>query len=179
LFLIAADLTKMEVDTNVSESDIGSIKEGDSAIFTVEAFQNRNFAGKVVQVRQAPQTVQNVVTYDVVVGVDNADLLLMPGMTATTRIITDQRDKVLRVPDQALRFSPSGLTGASKGTAGGAQVWVLRNGQAVAVPVTLGLDDDSNTEIIDGGLKEGDLLIVGEQRDAASQDARPRLFGLF
>ncbi len=179
LFLIATDLTKMEVDTNVSESDIGGVKEGDSAIFTVEAFQNRNFTGKVVQVRQAPQTVQNVVTYDVVVGVDNPGLVLRPGMTATIRIITDQRDNVLRVPDQALRFSPSGLAGSTKGTAGGTLVWVLRNGQAVAAPVTLGLDDDTNAEILDGGLKEGDPLIIGEQRDAASQGSRPRLFGLF
>lgn len=177
LFLIATDLTKMEVDTNVSESDIGGTKEGDKAIFTVEAFPNRNFTGSVVQVRQAPQTVQNVVTYDVVVGVDNTDLVLMPGMTATTRIITAERNDVLRVPDQALRFSPSGLAGTTQLPAGEAQVWVLRDGQAVPVTVKLGLDDDTNAEVLDGGIKEGDPLIIGEQREAAAQGARPRLFG--
>ena len=85
LFLIATDLTKMQVDTNVSESDIGGIKEGDKATFTVDAFPKRTFEGRVTQVRQSPQTVQNVVTYDVVVGVDNTDLALKPGMTAATR----------------------------------------------------------------------------------------------
>ena len=106
LFLIATDLTKMQVDTNVSESDIGAIKEGNAARFTVDAFPNRMFQGAVAQVRQSPQTVQNVVTYDVVVGVDNTDLALKPGMTATAQIIIAERDDVLRVPDQALRFTP-------------------------------------------------------------------------
>lgn len=179
LFLIATDLTKMQVDTNVSESDIGGIKVGDKAIFAAEAFPNQNFSGSVLQVRQAPQTVQNVVTYDVVVAVDNANLLLKPGMTATMRIVTDERDNVLRVPDQALRYSPSGLIGASKNAAGQARVWVLRDGQASAVAVKLGLDDDTNTEILDGGIKEGDRLIIGEQRDASSAGSRPRLFGFF
>jgi HlyD family secretion protein len=178
LFLIAADLTKMQVDTNVSESDIGGIKEGDKAIFTVEAFPSRNFPGRVLQVRQAPQTVQNVVTYDVVVGVDNPDLVLKPGMTATMRIVTDERDKVLRVPDQALRFSPTGLGGAV-GTVEAARVWALRDGEAVPVAVKTGLDDDTNAEILEGDIKEGDRLITGEQRDAASRNSRPRLFGFF
>ena len=114
LFLIATDLTKMQVDINVSESDIGGVKERDNTTFTVEAYPSHPFNGTVVQVRQAPQTVQNVVTYDVVVGVDNSERLLMPGMTATTRIITDQRDDVLRIPSQALRFSPSGLAAAAQ-----------------------------------------------------------------
>ncbi len=109
LFLIATDLTQMEVDTNVSESDVGGLREGDQATFVVEAYPNRSFAGKVMQFRQAPQTVQNVVTYDVVIGVRNDERLLEPGMTATARIITERRDDVLRVPDQALRFAPSGL----------------------------------------------------------------------
>ena len=90
LFLIATDLTQMEVDTNVSESDIGSVKEKNPASFTVEAYPDRTFKGSVVQVRQAPQTLQNVVTFDVVVAVANPDLALMPGMTATTKIVTDR-----------------------------------------------------------------------------------------
>ena len=114
LFLIATDLTKMEVDTNVSESDIGTVKEKNPATFTVEAYPDRTFTGSVVQVRQAPQTLQNVVTFDVVVDVANPDLALMPGMTATTRIITAQRDNVIRVPDQALRYMPAGASTAAR-----------------------------------------------------------------
>ena len=91
LFLIATDLTRMQVDTNISESDIGGIEEGNKASFTVDAFPDRAFAGTVTQVRQSPQTVQNVVTYDAVVSVDNKDLALKPGMTASTRITIDQR----------------------------------------------------------------------------------------
>ncbi len=93
LFLIATDLTKMQVDTNVSESDIGGIHEGNKANFTVDAFPKRAFEGAVSQVRQSPQNLQNVVTYDVVVSVDNSDLMLKPGMTAANRIIVDQRER--------------------------------------------------------------------------------------
>jgi len=161
LFLIATDLTKMEVDTNVSESDIGSTKEGNPATFTVDAYPNRVFHGTVVQVRQSPQTVQNVVTYDVVVGVNNTDLALMPGMTASTQIITAQRADVIRVPDQALRYHPAGAT---TGISGQAHIWLLREEKPVAVTVKLGLDDDSFTEIVTGDVKPDDRVIIGEQR---------------
>ena len=107
LFLIATDLTQMQVDTNVSESDIGNVAVGNDVLFTVEAYPDRNFTGTVAQVRQAPQSVQNVITYDAVVGVPNPELLLKPGMTAAVRIVTAQRNDVLRVPNQALRFSPA------------------------------------------------------------------------
>jgi HlyD family secretion protein len=175
LFLIATDLTKMLVDTNVSESDIGDVKEDDPASFTIEAFTDRTFRGNVVQVRQAPQTVQNVVTYDVVVGVDNADLVLKPGMTATVAIVTARRDNALRVPDQALRYSP---VGAASGANRPAQVWVLRNGKPEAVAIKTGLDDDTNTEVLAGDIKPGDRVIVGEERASAGQAARPFRFGL-
>ncbi|MDE2199550.1 MAG: efflux RND transporter periplasmic adaptor subunit [Rhodospirillales bacterium] len=168
LFLIATDLTKMQVDTNVSESDIGAIKSGQPASFTVDAYPRRVFHGSVVQVRQSPQTVQNVVTYDVVVGFDNADLALRPGMTAATDIITAQRTAVLRVPDQALRFSPPGAPAAAAGTS---RVWVLRAGKPVAVAVTTGLDDDTNTEILQGDLQSGDRVILGQQHAAATSAA--------
>jgi HlyD family secretion protein len=170
LFLIATDLTKMQVDTNVSESDIGGIKDGNRAFFTVDAFAKRTFDGTVTQVRQSPQNVQNVVTYDVVVSVDNTDLALKPGMTAANHIIIDQRPDVLRVPSQALRYAPAGTASATRrsgGTPPQAQVWVLRDGEPVAVPVTAGLDDDSFTEIVNGELKPGDSVIVAEQRNAA------------
>src|SRR5208337_1853332 len=110
-----------------------------------------------------------VVTYDVVVGVDNTDLALMPGMTASTQIIIDQRSDVLRVPDQALRYVPAGTTTprAAPGAPGQARVWLLRDGHAAAVPVVLGLDDDSFTELVSGDVKPGDQVITAEQRGAA------------
>jgi HlyD family secretion protein len=177
LFLIATDLTQMEVDTNVSESDIGTVKEKNPATFTVEAYPDRTFAGSVVQVRQAPQTLQNVVTYDVVVDVANLDLALMPGMTATTKIITAQRDNVIRVPDQALRYTladaPVAAAASTTPTTAPAQtaapttrmgaVWVLTGGKPVRVAVTLGLDDDTYAEIVGGELKVGDQVILSEQ----------------
>jgi HlyD family secretion protein len=183
LFLIATDLTKMQVDTNVSESDIGGIVDGDEGYFTVDAFPNRTFHGTVSQVRQAPQTLQNVVTYDVVVSVDNADLALKPGMTAASRIITDERKNVLRVPSQALRFVPSGTTPRASGQPAGASapgsqsatgpsnqgtVYVLRNGVPVKVPVTVGLDDDSHAEIIKGDLQPRERVIITMQRSGTA-----------
>lgn len=119
LFLIATDLTKMQVDTNVSESDIGGVREGHAATFTVEAFPDHTFTGEVTQVRQAPQTVQNVVTYDVVVSAPNPDLLLKPGMTATIQVVVDSHDDVVRVPDQALRVH-AGRCGSRRGHGGAA-----------------------------------------------------------
>ena len=187
LFLIATDLTKMQADTNVSESDIGGIKEGDKALFTVDAFPNRTFQGTVTQVRQSPQNVQNVVTYDVVVSIDNPDLALKPGMTAANRIVTAERENVLRVPSQALRYSPEGLAGArgprgqrgvtAKPTANGTRsgrVYVLRDGKPVAVRVTAGLDDDSFTEIVKGDLKPGEQVIIAEQRNGSSSNSSNR-----
>ncbi len=169
LFLIATDLTQMQVDTNISESDIGGIKEGNNAIFTIDAFPKRTFKGKVTQVRQSPQTLQNVVTYDVVVSVDNEDLALKPGMTAATQIVIDERRNVMRVPSQSLRYTPAGRSAAAKGAA---QVWVLRDGTAEAVPVKAGLDDDSFVEIVSGDLKTDDSVITAEQRNTNSNGAR-------
>lgn len=174
LFLIATDLTQMQVDTNVSESDIGGIKEGNKATFAVDAFPRRTFEGAVIQVRQSPQTVQNVVTYDVVVGVDNSHLALKPGMTADTRVIIDQRSNVLRLPSQALRYAPSGAPRTAAGAAHQGRVWVLRNGAPVAVTVTTGLDDDTFAEIVSGDIKEGDKVVVSEQRDTAKSLPAPR-----
>ena len=178
LFLIATDLTKMQVDTNISESDIGGIKDASKAVFTVDAFPKRTFDGVVSQVRQSPQTVQNVVTYDVVVSVDNTDLALKPGMTAATQIIIDQRTDVVRVPSQALRYSPGGTPVTGNGNTTWAQVWVLRDGEPVAVPVVAGLDDDTFTEIVKGEFKPDDRIIVAEQRatdGTSSGIPRPRL----
>jgi HlyD family secretion protein len=185
LFLIATDLTKMQVDTNVSESDIGGVKQGDKATFTVDAFPKRSFAGTITQVRQSPQTVQNVVTYDAVIGADNRDLALKPGMTASTRIVVDQRSDAMRVPNQALRYAPGGLAGAAPseatvpagtGTSSAdtaSRLWVLRDGHPVALSVSAGLEDESYTEIVTGDLRPGDEVIVGEQRDQSSGQSVP------
>jgi HlyD family secretion protein len=188
LFLIATDLTRMQVDTNVSESDIGVVKVGDAASFEVEAFSGRSFPGKVTQVRQAPQTVQNVVTYDVVLTVKNDDFLLKPGMTATVSIITDRRDAAVRIPDQALRFTPTDLRQATGGrvsesTAARARehsgrVWILRAGKPSSVDLTIGLDDDSVSELLTGAVEPGDQLIVGERRAAGTDRSAPFKFGL-
>ena len=173
----------MQVDTNVSESDIGGIKDGDKATFTVDAFPKRTFEGTVTQVRQSPQTVQNVVTYDVVVSVDNRDLALKPGMTAATRIVIDERRDVLRVPSQALRYAPAlparprprpaaaGRAGSATADARRRGSGVLRDGEPVAVPVTAGLDDDSFTEIVKATSSPATGSSSAEQRDASP---RPR-----
>jgi HlyD family secretion protein len=167
LFLIATDLTQMEVDTNVSESDIGAIKDGNTVRFTVDTFPNRVFQGAIAQVRQSPQTVQNVVTYDVVVNVDNADLALKPGMTASVQIVTAERTDVLRVADQALRYVPAG----SASTPG--RIWLLRDGRPTPASVTLGLDDDTYSEIVQGEVRAGDQAITGEQHETSARTALP------
>jgi HlyD family secretion protein len=171
LFVIATDLTKMQVDTNVSESDIGFVHLGDEASFTVEAFPGRTFHGHVVQVRQAPQSVQNVVTYDAVSEAPNPELLLKPGMTAAVRIVTARHDDVLRVSAQALRYSPANAPRDGQGHEAGTRVWVLRGGAPVAVPVTVGLSDDANVEIAEGALKVGDAVILSEHTGQAGRPA--------
>jgi HlyD family secretion protein len=180
LFLIATDLTRMQVDTNVSESDIGGAAEGRGASFTVDTFPDQTFIGQVSQVRQAPISVQNVITYDVVVTVANPELKLKPGMTATAKIVRDQARGVLRVPSQALRFIPAGGDAPRAGRAGrGGQgahraVWVQRDGKLTRVPVTVGLDDDSFAEIKAGDLKPGDQVVVSEATaPKASKSVRP------
>jgi HlyD family secretion protein len=172
LFLIATDLKQMEVDTNSSEGDMGGIKEGAEATFTVDAFPQRTFHGKVTQIRQSPQTVQNVVTYDVVIGVANSDFALMPGMTASVLIISDRRDDVLRVPNQALRYVPGGrLTAQAPGAGRQSQLWVLRDGQLLALNATFGLSDTSFTEIAADDLQPTDQVIISEVADKVGQPA--------
>ncbi len=173
LFQIAQDLTKMQVDTNVSEADIGKVQVGQSATFTVDAYPGQLFRGQVTQIRKAPINVQNVITYDAVIGVSNTDLKLFPGMTANVKILIDQHDNVLRVPNAALRFhladaSASAPTGAAPKFGKGARrkptndttLWVLTpNGKPEPVTVKLGLTDGNYTEIASGDLKEGDQVI--------------------
>jgi H+-transporting ATPase len=180
LFLVAADLTIIHVDSNVSENDVGEVKLGDKATFAVEAFPNRPFAGEVTQIGPSPQTIQNVVTYDAVITAPNPDLLLEPGMTTTIKIVVDRRDDVLRAPDQALRYSPAGHAAPSDGFGartpldGWPQVWILRDGKPTAVSVWLGLDDGAYTEVVRGRLQPGDQLIVGEGKDVLEKTTAKR-----
>ena len=186
LFLIALDLTKMQVDTNVSESDIGGIVEGKETTFTVDAYPGHQFAGTIRQVRLAPINVQNVVTYNVVVGVDNQDLRLKPGMTANVSIVVAQRDAVLKVPNAALRFTPptagppDRMAGgkpvqgkgaerpaeAGKGTLGPSRtIWKLGpSGELDPLHIQTGISDGLATEIVSEGLSEGALVVVGIER---------------
>lgn len=176
LFLIAKDLTQMQVDTNVSESDVGAAKSGQRATFTVEAYPDQLFDGKVTQVRKAPISVQNVVTYDVVIATNNPALTLLPGMTANTRIITNEHKNVLFVPIQALRFSLAGksetLT-ANEPSSVKKHVYILRYGRAKQIPVTVGLSDGTNVEIASDEIKVSDAVIINEIKSDKSTNVAP------
>jgi HlyD family secretion protein len=176
LFKIAQDLTKMQVMANVSESDIGGVHEGQIATFTVDAYPGRSFEGKVVQVRNSPITVQNVVTYNVMIEVANPDLALKPGMTATVSISTAHRDDVLRVPLRALRFKPEDAeAGAAAGVPpnspiGSAVYEVGAKGELERIEVKTGLRDERHAELLEGDLTPGTALVVAlARKDAASK----------
>jgi HlyD family secretion protein len=194
LFTIAQDLRNMQVDTNVDEADVGRVKVGQATTFTVDSFPGRTFSGEVVQIRKAPLVVQNVVTYDVVVSAKNPEQRLLPGMTANVRIIIDQKEGVLQVPNAALRFRPAGVEATERerparpggGPGGGARggggpagrVWIVGpDGKPAALALQLGIGDGTYTEVVRGELKEGQLVIVGVALpgDRPSQSAAPRL----
>jgi HlyD family secretion protein len=183
LFTLAEDLTQMELHVAIDEADVGSVKEGQAASFTVDAYPDRRFPATITQVRYAPKTVSGVVTYEAVLRVDNADLLLRPGMTATAEIIVEIVKDARLVPNAALRFEPpdleakptngnSSLLSAilprprrprsrqnSKQT-GGERVWVLRNGRPVAVPISVGVTDGRMSEVVEGDISVGTELVV-------------------
>jgi HlyD family secretion protein len=181
LFTIAQDLTKMQIDTNVAEADIGSVKVGQEAEFTVDAYPDSTFKGRAWQIRRAPITVQNVVTYDVVIQVPNRDLRLMPGMTANVSIIIATKKDALKIPNGALRFRPSerrpekASTGAERK---GPAVWVLEKGTPKRVAITPGISDGNYTEVVSGELKEGQEIIVGDLTKPKGSPGRsgPRMF---
>ena len=154
LFLIAQDLTKMQVDTNVSEADVGRVRVGQPATFTVDAYPGRVFTGTVTSIRKAPINVQNVITYDAVIGVSNPDLKLFPGMTANVKILVNQRPNVLKVPNAALRYHPASETarpvrqGRAQDRGSEKAVWVLdANNKPQRVVVTTGESDGTYTEV--------------------------------
>lgn len=183
LFLIAKDLTQMQVDTNVSESDIGNVREGETAEFGVDAFPDRVFEGTLGQVRQVPISVQNVTTYDVVVNVPNPEFLLKPGMTANVTITTARRNDVLRVPIQALRFSPTSLSLMSLSAtspvptspAGSHErrVWVADGSVIRPVSIVAGLDDGHYVEVVSGDLRPGESVVTAESRPGDTSTAAP------
>ncbi|MFH0795573.1 MAG: efflux RND transporter periplasmic adaptor subunit [Candidatus Omnitrophota bacterium] len=159
LFSIAQNLAKMQIDTSVDESDIGQIKVGQAVEFTTDAYPDVTFPGKVRQVRNAPITVQNVVTYDVVVGIDNSEMKLKPGMTANVSIIVLTQEDVLRIPYASLRFVPSDKAAEAKKVKGN-KVWVLEKGTPKMVMVVTGQTDGKYTEVVSGQIQEGQKIIV-------------------
>ena len=199
LFTIANDLTKMEVHTNVDEADVGNIREGQDVSFTVDAHPNRRFRGKVHQVRNAPQIIQNVVTYDAVVRINNKEFLLKPGMTANVQFLVSEKEDVLTIPNMALRFKPPeekseaqdllrqeqgraaprvGQRRTSRAGGGGAaegarvrqvKVYVMKDAKAQPVEVQVGITDGSKTEVVAGSINENDPVIIGMSSSATAQ----------
>lgn len=204
LFTIAEDLAHLKLQVNVDEADVGMVRAGQNATFTVAAYPARRFPAKITRVAYGSTTTDNVVTYITYLEVDNADLALRPGMTATATISATERNDVLLVPNTALRFTPAttagaagddakkggdaktggglvgslmprppgagtqrtGATGARTSTGGARQVWTLKDGQPVAVPVTVGVSDGRMTEVSSPALTAGTPVIV-DQRAAA------------
>lgn len=182
LFTIANDLAKLRVNAAVSETDIGRIQEGSKADFRVDAYPDRRFQGIVSQVRYAETIVDNVVTYTTLIDVDNADLALRPGMTATISFEVARAEDVLTIPNAAMRFSPEAVEVVRQGRPGRApkiqpRVFRLEAGNLVEVPIEPGLTDGSSTEIRSGELKEGDEVVTeqtGGNRPSASAARGPR-----
>jgi HlyD family secretion protein len=182
LFSIAEDLKRMELRVAVDEADVGQVRVAQPATFGVDAFPRRTFNATVAQIRQAPKTVEGVVTYETVLLVDNSDLALMPGMTATALIIVNSFENILLVPNAALRFSPPAPS-ANKQSSGfslfprrppsaqqrpreingkgrSSQVWMLRDGVPTAIPIATGASDGQWTQVVTGEVKAGDALLT-------------------
>ncbi len=163
LFNIANDLREMEVHGKIDEADIGQVKSGQKVSFSVDAHPNHLFEGRVQQVRMAHEVVQNVVTYTVVISAPNPDQLLLPGMTANLRILIDESEDILKIPNQALRFRPMGTEDVvSEDSPSSATAWVVGPDQRPSrMPIAVGRSDDNGTELISGDLREGQPVIVG------------------
>src|SRR3954462_5278075 len=197
IFAIANDLSKMQIDANVAEADVGAVAVDQDVEFTVDAFPTRTVPGKVVQVRNAPITVQNVVTYDTVIGVSNPEQKLKPGMTANVSIVSAHRDETLKIPNSALRFRPPDQTptpaprrdpssgprqpgGGNKPGGNRAErriertVFVLASGgsKPTAVTIKTGISDGITTEVVEG-LKEGDRVVPGMTENASAPANNP------
>jgi HlyD family secretion protein len=204
LFTIAQDLTKMQIEVSVDEADISRIVLGQKGTFTVDSYPEQSFKGKVVQIRSAPIINQNVVTYIVVVNVDNSDLKLKPGMTANVSVEVAKKDDVLKLPPAALRFKPklkgdepkdkrqvAGTPAAGAGreaggkpgvrkSSGDRQVYILKENRPVAVTVKTGISNNNAIELVESSLKEGDEVIIeqigGDTKKKASGSPMGRPF---
>lgn len=178
LFTIAQDLTKMQIEVSVSEADIGKVAVGQEVTYTLDGYQDSVFKGKVTQVRISPTTVSNVVTYTVIVEVDNEDLKLIPGMTANVSIITHKSENVLCAPSIALKYNPNtdGTRYKSQG------IWILSDKKQKRVNIETGASDDTNIEIKSKELHEGDKIITGAsnvKKNDKKSDRRGRPPGMF
>ncbi|MDO8959245.1 MAG: efflux RND transporter periplasmic adaptor subunit [Rhodocyclaceae bacterium] len=193
MFVIARNLADLRVETAIDEADVGRLKVGQEATFTVDAFPGKRFKGAVTQVRKSAQVVSNVVSYTVIIDAANPELILLPGMTANVRIITAQKDSVLKIANAALRFRPpddekstpaarqpgsGGGMGKGGGRPGGAgKLWILgANGKPTAIEVKTGINDGKDTELLDSDLTEGREVIVGTAAVEKPKLAAPRLF---
>lgn len=175
LFQVAQDLTNMQIEVNVSEADIGKIKKGQEVEYTLDGYADSVFHGLVKEVRIAPTTVSNVVTYTVIVDVDNKDQKMIPGMTANVSIITNKSENAICVPTDALRFSPTEITGGKKYKDQG--LWVIKDNKPQRITIKTGAKDSDKTEIISEQLKEGDKVILKKrnEKDKTAQAAKPRM----
>jgi HlyD family secretion protein len=213
LFTIAKDLTQMQVIANIDQADIGLVEQAKSVRFSVDAFPGKDFDGIIQQMRLNPQNVQNVVTYNVVIDVSNPEQKLKPGMTANLTITIDERNNVLKVPNSALRFTPTdatgqkisgggsgnsggqrnanGTTGSTSAPQGDAQqsgerqlapasapvlagqtrrIWVLgQDGKIQSRRIKVGLTDGAATEVVDGNLQEGELVVTGQTLSSSAK----------
>lgn len=175
LFTIAQDLTKMQIEVNVSEADIGKVKEGQDVTYTLDGYPDSIFHGKVTQVRISPTTVSNVVTYSVIVDVNNEDLKLIPGMTANVSIITDKSEDILCVPNIALKFTPN--TDGTKYKNQG--IWIMQKNKPKRIDVKTGVSNDTSTELESPVLAEGTEIITGIKGKSRTKSQRRRGPGMF
>ena len=201
LFLVAQDLTKMQIDTNVAEADIGKVQLNQDVEYTLDGYPDMTFKGKVKQIRITPTTIQNVVTYDVVISVDNKDLKLKPGMTANVSIITSKKKNILMVPNASLRFTPNTDEDAPKYKEQG--VWILKcqtetktpknnrdkkpklqecksfkNSEPERISIKTGVSDGSSTEILSGKLYEGQKVIINKIEKSRRTKGNPPRMGM-
>ncbi len=164
LFSVAQDLTKMQIEANVSEADIGNVKVGQEADYTLDGYPDETFKGKVNQVRLSSTVTSNVVTYTVVIAVDNKDLKLKPGMTANISIVVEKKENILCAINPALKFTPV-KSDVKYDTQG---IWILKNNKPERISIETGISDESKTEIISNQLKENDMVIVGKKGSQSS-----------
>ena len=174
LFNVAEDLTKMQIEASVVEADIAKVKDGQKVEFSVDSFPDEIFEGVVTQVRNNPITTSNVVTYEVIISIDNRELKLKPGMTANVEIITAEKENVLLVPNKALRFYVTDENGEvrrykDKG------IWIIRRGKPERVSIATGIVDDDFTEVISDQVHAGDTVILEDKKETAKRAANLRL----